>query len=194
MNHATFSPLGRALAASLILHASLFAFGARLAALLPPLARPSAAPLKVRLAEPLPVPVTQPALLMAQDTAPAAAPAAPRVAEPAARRLTRPPEQTRRADAPAGVQVLSGVAARKAAEQITRELFYPLEAIDRGLEGEVLVLLFLDASGNAVAARIEASSGHAILDEAAVRAARTLRSLPASAPREALVPVRFRLH
>ena len=32
-----------------------------------------------------------------------------------------------------------------------------------------------------------------LLDEAAARAARGLRALPASAPREALVPVRFRL-
>ena len=192
MNHATFSPLGRALAVSLLLHAGLIAFGARLATLLPPTARPAAAPMKVRLAEPPPVPVTQPTLLMAQDTALAARPAAGRVAEPVANRLTRPPAPEERAAAPAGVQVLIGEAARKAAEQITRELFYPLEAIDRGLEGETLVLLFLDASGNAVAARIEASSGHALLDEAAVRAARTLRALPASAPREALVPVRFR--
>ena len=57
----------------------------------------------------------------------------------------------------------------------------------------MLVLLFLDASGNAIAARLEASSGHALLDDAAVRAARTLRALPDSAPREALLPVRFRL-
>ena len=91
------------------------------------------------------------------------------------------------------MQVLAGEAARAARAQIARELLYPLEAIDRGLEGEVLVMLFLDDSGNAVAARVETSSGHAILDEAAVRAARTLRSLPAAAPREALVPVRFRL-
>ena len=91
------------------------------------------------------------------------------------------------------MQVLAGESARKATEQIAKELFYPAEAIERGLEGEALVLLFLDESGNAIAARIEASSGHAILDAAAVRAARALKSLPASAPREALLPVRFRL-
>ena len=80
-----------------------------------------------------------------------------------------------------------------AMEQLKRELPYPPEAIARGLEGEAVVLLFLDASGNALAARLEASSGHAMLDEAAVRAVRTLRSLPDSAPREVLLPVRFRL-
>ena len=89
--------------------------------------------------------------------------------------------------------MLAGDAARKAGEQVARQLLYPAEAIARGLEGEALVLLFLDEAGNAIAARIEASSGHAILDEAAVRAARTLRSLPSSAPREAVLPVRFRL-
>ena len=88
---------------------------------------------------------------------------------------------------------LSGEAARSAAEQLQRELPYPPEAIERGLQGEALVLLFLDPSGNVIAARLESSSGHALLDDAAVRAARTLHALPASAPREALLPVRFRL-
>ena len=107
-------------------------------------------------------------------------------------RLVRPPEARRAGSAP-GARELGDDAARKAGEQIARQLFYPPEAIAKGLEGETLVLLFLDEAGNAIAARVEASSGHAVLDEAAVRAARTLRSLPASAPREALVPVRFRL-
>jgi protein TonB len=91
------------------------------------------------------------------------------------------------------LQRLSGQAARVAAEQMARELLYPIEAVERGLQGEALVLLFLDESGNAVAARLEESSGHALLDEAAVRAARTLRALPSSAHREVLLPVRFRL-
>jgi protein TonB len=71
--------------------------------------------------------------------------------------------------------------------------FYPEEAIARGLEGEVLVLIIIDESGRVTAARIEQGSGHRILDDAALRAVRSLRSLPADAPREALLPVRFRL-
>ncbi len=71
--------------------------------------------------------------------------------------------------------------------------FYPQEAIARGLEGEVLVLIIIDESGRVTAARIEEGSGHHILDDAALRAVRSLRSLPADAPREALLPVRFRL-
>jgi protein TonB len=71
--------------------------------------------------------------------------------------------------------------------------FYPAEAIARGLEGEVLVLIIIDENGKVTAARVEQGSGHGILDDAALRAVRSLRSLPADAPREALLPVRFRL-
>ncbi|OHC69007.1 MAG: hypothetical protein A2045_14225 [Rhodocyclales bacterium GWA2_65_20] len=80
-----------------------------------------------------------------------------------------------------------------ASRQIAKHLFYPPEAIARGLEGEAQIMLFLDEAGNAIAARLERSSGHAILDEAAVIAARSVRSLPDVAPREVLLPVRFRL-
>ncbi|WP_428825418.1 energy transducer TonB [Azonexus sp. IMCC34842] len=72
-------------------------------------------------------------------------------------------------------------------------LFYPPEAIEKGLQGEALVLLILDPDGHVTAARIEQSSGFRILDEAALQAARSLRSLPADAPRETLLPVSFRL-
>jgi protein TonB len=119
-----------------------------------------------------------PALILPQKTP---RQAAPRPAPPPVSRQT------------VSLERLSGEAARAAGEQMARELLYPIEAIERGLQGEALVLLFLDERGNAVAARLEESSGHALLDDAAVRAARTLRSLPASAPREALLPVRFRL-
>lgn len=71
--------------------------------------------------------------------------------------------------------------------------FYPEEAIARGLQGEAVVLLVLDEAGNPVAARIEESSGHRILDDAALRAVRSLKSLPSNAPRETLLPVRFKL-
>jgi len=182
-----WAPLARALALSLVLHAAVLAQGARLAALPPPTAQPPDPALKVRLADPLPAP--QPELRMREDTPPPAAPAARR----AEKRLVRTPGPEQRAATASVAEQLSGEASRRAREQIARELLYPLEAIERGLEGEVLVMLFLDEAGNAIAARVEASSGHAILDQAAVRAARTLRSLPASAPREALVPVRFRL-
>lgn len=71
--------------------------------------------------------------------------------------------------------------------------FYPAEAIARGLEGEVLVLLVIDEAGKISAARVEQGSGQPILDEAALRAVRSLQSLPADAPRQVVLPVRFRL-
>lgn len=102
---------------------------------------------------------------------------------PPARPRTVPPKK-------AGMQAdLATLASR----QIARRLLYPEEAIARGLEGQATVMLFLDARGNAVAARLERSSGHAILDEAAVAAARQVSALPEGEPREVLLPVRFRL-
>ena len=71
--------------------------------------------------------------------------------------------------------------------------FYPADAIARGLEGEVLVLIIIDEAGKVSAARVEQGSGHAILDDAALRAVRSLQSLPADAPRQVVLPVRFRL-
>jgi protein TonB len=71
--------------------------------------------------------------------------------------------------------------------------FYPTEAIAQGLQGQVDVLLVIDETGKVTAARIEQGSGHAILDEAALRAVRSLQSLPTDAPRQVVLPVRFRL-
>ena len=171
------SSLGRALALSLILHAAAIALIAQLAG--PQPARRAQPDLTVTLREPepgKPLPAT-PQLMLPQDP--------PR--NPIAARPKPAPAQ------PGAPSRLTGEAARNAQEQLQRELLYPREAIERGLEGEALVLLFLDQAGNAVAARIESSSGHALLDDAAVRAARTLRSLPDSAPRDVLLQVRFRL-
>jgi periplasmic protein TonB len=170
--------LGWALVISIALHALLIAAPAWRGK---PQSQP---PLTVSLREPrvapeaqLPAPeLPRPLLPEKKPRRPAAAPSLQPVARPTVT-----------------LQRLSGQAARVAGEQMARELLYPAEAVERGLQGEALVLLFLDESGNAVAARLEESSGHALLDDAAVRAARTLRALPSSAPREALLPVRFRL-
>jgi protein TonB len=186
--------LGPALVLSIILHAAVIALGmqfVRPASRVEPLAH---ANLKVSLRDRFvePAAPTQPELLLPRDP--------PRNANAAVPvRVSRPLLEAPRPAAavalplPAGPPRLEGEAALRATEQLRRELPYPAEAIERGLQGEALVLLFLDASGNAIAARLESSSGHALLDDAAVRAARSLRSLPDSAPREALVPVRFRL-
>ncbi len=82
---------------------------------------------------------------------------------------------------------------RQLRKQQALGLFYPPEAITQGLEGEVLVLMIIGESGQVAAARVETSSGYRVLDDAALRAVRALRSLPADAPRETLLPVRFSL-
>lgn len=126
----------------------------------------------------LPAPAAAPTRLFAPEAVTAAATASP------------PPRPVERPANKAGVRAdLATLASR----QVARRLLYPEEAVVRGLEGEAQVMLFLDAGGNAVAARLEKSSGHPILDEAAVAAARGVRGLPEGGDREVLLPVRFRL-
>lgn len=70
--------------------------------------------------------------------------------------------------------------------------FYPPEAIAQGLEGEAIVMLRIGSNGDVLEAQIAKSSGHVILDEAALRA---IRATPrfAPGPREILLPVTFAL-
>ncbi len=173
-------PIAWALGISVALHAALIAG--------PvwrkdnPERRPSAAALAATLTAP-----PQPAAAPRQEP-PLFLPREPRLPRSAAPAKAPPPA------APAGRPRPAAAPLRQAMAQVAERLLYPPEAIARGLEGEVLVLVFLDESGTAVAARVERGSGHRILDEAAVAAARGLRSLPAEMPREALLPVRFRLN
>ena len=113
-----------------------------------------------------------------------AAPRPPRPQSPAATPpKPRPPAER-----------LAGEALERTLGQLSQTLLYPPEAVRRGLEGEVVVMLELDAAGGIVAASVASGSGHAILDEAAVRAARQLGTLgPAVGGKAVLLPVRFRL-
>jgi protein TonB len=75
---------------------------------------------------------------------------------------------------------------------------YPEAARLRGIEGAPVIWLHISADGKVVGARIHKSSGHTILDEAALRWARTRRFVPAyqgNTPVEAEVTkeVRFSL-
>lgn len=95
----------------------------------------------------------------------------------------------RHAAAPGALQ---GGALRRAQAALSKHLFYPPEAIARGLEGEVILLLNLSDSGQLVSAAIARSSGHAMLDQAALDAAQRIGALPGN-PRQTLFPVSFRL-
>lgn len=89
---------------------------------------------------------------------------------------------------------LAGEALDRTLGRLSETLLYPPEAVRRGLQGEVVVMLELDGEGRIVAASVASGSGHAILDEAALVAARRLGALgPSTAGKAILLPVRFRL-
>ena len=70
--------------------------------------------------------------------------------------------------------------------------FYPPEAIARGIEGETILMLRYKADGTLLDAKVVRSSGHAILDQAALRAVHAT-SRSSDGPREILFPVTFAL-
>ena len=117
----------------------------------------------------------------------------PEQSKPAASPAKPPPEKRKPPEKPAAAKTWTQAVSQHLKKLNDAGQFYPPEAIARGLEGEVLVLIIIDESGRVTAARVEQGSGHRILDDAALHAVRSLRSLPADAPREALLPVRFRL-
>jgi len=87
---------------------------------------------------------------------------------------------------------LRGPALQRAQASLSKHLFYPPLAVTQGLEGEVVLLLTLDTTGQIRAVDIAKSSGHVLLDDAALDAARHIGSLPGN-PRQTLLPVTFRL-
>ncbi len=72
---------------------------------------------------------------------------------------------------------------------IARERRYPHAARMRGAEGVARMTVIVDRAGGLVAARVETSSGHRALDDAAVAAARAVRRFPE--PPDALAGERF---
>jgi protein TonB len=166
-----------ALAASLLLH--VLPFVAHL--ITPSHPPPPSRPLAVTLREPPPIPLPPPPPLILPEQ-PAAPPAKPPRPRPEKREKT-----------PVTAKTWTQAVRQHLKKLDDSGQFYPEEAIARGLEGEVLVLIIISEDGQVTAARVEQGSGHRILDDAALRAVRSLRSLPADAPREALLPVRFRL-
>lgn len=115
---------------------------------------------------------------------------------PAAMAETLSSEASTRGDAAqplaAPPRALQGHSLRRAQAAFSEHLFYPPEAISRGLEGEVVLLLTLAENGRLVSVEIARSSGHALLDRAALDAAGRIGALPGHA-RQTLFPVSFRL-
>lgn len=87
---------------------------------------------------------------------------------------------------------LQGASLRRAQAALSKHLFYPPQAVAMGQEGDVILLLSLTESGQIVSAAVARGSGHALLDQAALDAARHIGALPGN-PRQTLFPVSFRL-
>jgi protein TonB len=204
------TPEGRALAlalgASLALHALALA-------LLDPAFRRALAPLEAML------PVIEARLVARPEAPPSATPEAPSAPPPVLKDTLRddpPPPPAPRAQRPAPPKPPPApprpapqpqaapprtppepLPPRELGEtyrRLAETLLYPEEAVRRGLEGEVVLLLEVDAGGRIAEASVASSSGHAILDQAALRAVRLLGVLgPASAGKAVLLPVRFQL-
>jgi protein TonB len=82
---------------------------------------------------------------------------------------------------------------RAAQRKLSEHLFYPPEAIARGIEGEVRLILTLSADGAVENVSIAASSGYPVLDNAAIKAAYAMGALTGASSRELILPVIFRL-
>ena len=82
---------------------------------------------------------------------------------------------------------------RLAQRKLNEHLFYPPEAIAQGIEGEVRLILRLGANGEVEDISVAASSGHAILDKAAIKAAYAMGRLTGVTSHELILPVIFRL-
>lgn len=218
----TRGPLALALGLSLALHAyALLALKVELGAvarapavlqayLAPPREPPGAAPpevLKNTLDPPHAVPLEE-RMASQRRARPEPKPAPPKTQaprevaaappEPRGLDLRLPtPEQSGtglRAPAAARAERLPPEALRETLGRLSEEMLYPPEALRRGLEGEVVILVELGENGRILDASVASGSGHAELDAAAVRAVRKIGTLgPSSANKAILLPVRFRI-
>ena len=176
-----------AVVASIFLHASVLGVASRLPSS-DALAPIEPAPLNARLLPRMPdAPTPDDGLIKntlppEEAQAPASAPRASKRDEPKAAKAAGRPVERQRATIDDTQQ------------RISETILYPPEALAQGLEGEVIVLLEIDAAGHVQSAAIASGSGHAILDAAALRAVREVGTLsPAVAGRTILLPVRFQL-
>jgi periplasmic protein TonB len=86
--------------------------------------------------------------------------------------------------------VLSGLK-----EKIARHTTYPAAARRRGMEGTVILVIILDSGGNLKDCQVRESSGHRILDKAAVEMVKRILPYPhtAGTSLEITLPVVYRL-
>lgn len=80
-----------------------------------------------------------------------------------------------------------------AQKKLSKTQFYPPQAVEQGIEGDVRLILKLSADGSVDDVGIAASSGYPILDNAAIKAAYAMGKLTGVSSRELILPVIFRL-
>lgn len=105
----------------------------------------------------------------------------------------KPPQPTKSDTAPRPVAKAHPASLAAAQRKLADHLFYPPQAVAAGLQGDVQLLLTLDAAGSILEAEVAVSSGHPILDQAAIRAAYAMGRVDGAMRREILLPVSFRL-
>ena len=74
-----------------------------------------------------------------------------------------------------------------------QHLYYPPEAVARGLEGEVRLILTLGDDGSIAEVSVATSSGHPFLDKAAIKAAYAMGKVNWAHSHGLILPVIFRL-
>jgi protein TonB len=80
-----------------------------------------------------------------------------------------------------------------ARKKLSKTQFYPPEAIAQNIEGDVRLIIKIADDGKIDNVSIASSSGHAILDNAAIKTAYAMGALPGVSSRELILPVIFRL-
>lgn len=109
--------------------------------------------------------------------------------------IVKPPPSPKVQPAPPK-PVAKAVARREieaAQRKLSQHLFYPEEAIARGLEGDTHLIVTVSDDGSITDVQVGVSSGHAILDKAAVRAAWSMVRIDWAPSREFILRVPFRL-
>lgn len=171
-----------ALCASLLLHLAIIG-GSSLKALLKPTPPPR---LEVRLRTPEPPPPAEPLVKNTLDREDEKPVVETKQSEP----LPQPKPTPKSTPRPQRAEKKQVQAAQR---KIAEHTYYPPEAIARGIEGDVRLLLVLNEDGSLADVQIAVSSGHAILDNAAMKAAYAMGRLSGVTAREMILPVSFRL-
>lgn len=80
-------------------------------------------------------------------------------------------------------------------ERIRRELKYPEDLLDRGVEGDLAIRLSVHPSGEIMSAEVGRSSGFVAFDKEAIRSLRAAAPFPelAAISRRVILPVRFEI-